>query len=100
MNRHEITAEPNVRFVYFSDGGHAKLIRENPYGFWRIKWHVGSTPAAIDQTYTGVDLARAAVERYVNSSDYNGYAKPVEEKVEMAPPIQYKKKYRKEEANQ
>lgn len=90
---------PNIRYVYFSDGGHAKLVREDPYGFWVCKWHVGTVPQELQQTWTSIDLARAAVERYLASDRYNGYASPVEEKVEMAPPIQYKKRYKKEEAN-
>lgn len=90
---------PNERIVYFSDGGSAKLIREDPYGMWVIKWPVGPTPDVLkDQQFTEAEYARNAVRQYVDSPAYNGYAKVVPQKVEMAPPIEVKKKYRKEEA--
>lgn len=91
----------NVREIYFSDGGGAKLVREDPYGMWVIKWNQGNTPDALkDQQFTEAAYARLAVQHFVDSNAYNGYAKVVPEKVEMAPPIEVKKRFRKEEAVQ
>ena len=87
----------NKRYVYFSDGGSAQLVREDPYGMWVIKWSEGPTPNALkDQQFTEASYARLAVQHFVDSNAYNGYAKVVDEKVEMAPPIEVKKKYRTE----
>lgn len=98
MHLGEIPNTKNERMIYFSDGGWAKLVREDPYGMWVIKWHAGATPFALQSQFTEIDLARQAVTRFVNSNEYNGYAKIVPEKVEMAPPLEVKKRYRKEEA--
>ncbi len=98
MNRDVIPDTKNERMIYFSDGGWAKLVREDPYGMWVVKWHAGATPAVLQSQFTEVDMARQAVARYVNSNEYNGYAKVVSQKVEMAPPLEIKKRFRKEEA--
>lgn len=91
--------KPNERIIYFSDGGSAKLLREDPYGMWVIKWSEGKTPDALkDQKFTEAGYARQAVQHFVDSNAYNGYAKVVSEKVEMAPPIEVKKRYRTEGA--
>lgn len=97
MHLGPMTDTPNERRIEFSDGGHAKLKRTDPYGFWHIEWHNGRAPDALrDQTYTTAELARAAVIRFVNSNDYRGYAKVVDQKVEMAPPLEYKRRYKKD----
>lgn len=98
MHRDVIDSIKNERMIYFSDGGWAKLVREDPYGMWVIKWHAGATPASLQGNYTEAEYAKRDVERYVDSPEYNGYAKIVKDKVEMAPPIEIKKRYRKEEA--
>lgn len=98
MFRDVMRDTPNEREIFFSDGGSAKLIREDPFGMWMIKWTNGRTPDALkDQQFTEAAYARMAVHHFVDSNAYNGYAKVVPEKVEMAPPVEYKKKYRKED---
>ncbi len=98
MHLAEIPDTSNLRYVYFSDGGYAKLVREDPYGFWYVRWHVGTTPQCLQSSYTEVDKARSAVERYINSNEYNGYANIVPEKVKMAPPLETKKRFKREES--
>lgn len=82
---------PNLSFVYFSDGGFAKLVRTDPFGFWSVHWHKGPTPEVLSGSYTTQSDASAAVIRFMNDGSYSRYARIVPEKVEKAEPVVYKR---------
>lgn len=54
----------NERLVVFNDGQKFSAIRTDPYGFWSIKWERGRTPKIFDQSFTTIDEALKAIERY------------------------------------
>lgn len=82
---------PNERYVYFSDGGYAKLMREDPYGLIYIYWNKGPTPTSLSGSYTSYEKATIAIQQYLGTNTKARYATVAEEQVEVAPPIKYKK---------
>lgn len=78
---------PNKRFVKTPMGRDITLERKDPYGFIYITWYNGPTPDELRGSFTNFELARSAVETYINN---NLVDKPQNE----LPPFRYKKKYR------
>jgi hypothetical protein len=50
--------------------GSAKIYirRRDPYGFWYIVFERGQTPEFLSNAYTSNQLAKAAVEQYLDNS--------------------------------
>lgn len=44
------------------------IVKEEPYGFWRITMNKGTTPKMLRGSFTSHVEARKAVERWVNSN--------------------------------
>lgn len=82
---------PNRRIVYLGNGREIKLERRDPYGFVYIIWDAGSTPVALQGSFTDFDQARKALEIYVNN---NTFEKVSEEPTKKVEPLKYKKAYR------
>lgn len=77
------------REVFLSDGNTVRVEARDPYGHWYVKWYKGAPPSSLDGSYTSAEQAIRAVQAYVGNETYN--TKVVEEKVEKAPPLLYKK---------
>jgi hypothetical protein len=82
---------PNRRVVFLGNGREIKLERRDPFGFVYIIWDSGSTPIALQGSYTDFDQARRALEIYINNNTFEDVSDEPTKKVE---PIKYKKVYR------
>jgi hypothetical protein len=82
---------PNVREVHLNNGRTFKMERKDPYGFVSIKWDFGNPPETLRGMYTSFDAASKALMLFINN---NLLDTVVPDKVEKAPPLPYKKKYR------
>lgn len=77
------------RTVHLSDGKTIKVVREDPYGFWVIKWSAGAAPAAISGNFTNAELALRALDGYLSQDTFR--TERVDEPAIKTPPLQYKK---------
>lgn len=77
------------RVVNLSNSVKVRVVREDPYGFWYIKWHSGATPLPISGSYTSADLAIRALDAYLDVETFR--TQRVDEPVAKVPPLQYKK---------
>ena len=86
---------PNQRVIHTKYGYDVKLERRDPYGFVHVVWPGGNTPELISGAYSNFDLARQAVNNYINTNTFN---KIVEEKPVYEKAV-YKKQFREEAVN-
>lgn len=75
--------------VHLSDGNTVRVVREDPYGFWSIKWFKGATPDPISGSYTTAERALKALDIFLNNERFK--TERVETPVSKAPPLKYKK---------
>lgn len=50
--------------------GSAKIYlrRRNPFGFWYVQFERGVTPESLSSAFTTIDMAKQAVNAYLNNS--------------------------------
>ena len=77
------------RTVYLSDGKTIKVVREDPYGFWYVKWNTGAPPDRVSGGFTTAELALRALDQYLNQDTFR--TERVSAPAPKAPPLQYKK---------
>lgn len=88
---------PNLRIVYLKNGRKLRLERRDPYGFVYIAWDAGSPPAELQCSYTDFDLARQALNSWIEKNTFDEISAEPTEKV---PPLKYKKKFRNPETDE
>lgn len=77
------------REIHLSDGNSVRVVREDPYGFWYIKWFKGATPDPISGSFTTAERALKALDIFLNNERFK--TERVETPVVKTPPLQYKK---------
>lgn len=67
----EVLGPPNLREIHTRYGFTIKLERRDPYGFVHVVWHKGAVPKELEGAYSSFDMARAAVNRYMENNTFN-----------------------------